>query len=195
MNIETTKRNPVYDVAKFMVMLFVVAGHLTGNGIVDSELGLSYFSNISVAVSMPLFFIISGCFAARIFEAGDVAKIVARIVGFLWPLAAFGIIFGLILFLSGKIPLWKCMLYPLARVCGGSWFLKTLAIIYATVAVVWRLVKSIRWRIVVLLGIYTALFFIAGHGGGGNWVNWISKCSSYVPLFCIWGLGVETIWI
>ena len=113
MNIQTTKRNPVYDVTKFMVMLLVVAGHLTGNDIVSWESGISYLSNLNIGVAMPLFFMISGYFAARTLESGDIGKIVARIAGFLWPLAAFGVVFGFILFAAGKIPPWKAMLYPM----------------------------------------------------------------------------------
>ena len=186
MNTETKTRNPVYDVAKFMVMLLVVAGHLTGNNIVASELGISYLGNMNIGVAMPLFFMISGYFAARTFEVGDVKKIVARIVGFLWPLAAFGVIFGFVLLAFGKITLLKAMLYPAARVCFGSWFLKTLAIIYASVAVVYKMIKPMRWRLFVLVAIYGVLFFTAGH----NRVSVMLGLPSVLHMFPYFVFGV-----
>ena len=158
------QRNPTFDVARFLVMLLVVSGHLTGNHIVACEPGVSYLSNANIGMAMPLFFMISGYFAAKTFGAGDVGKITARVIGFLWPLATFGAIFGILLFLFDKIPLWKAVLYPVARVCFGSWFLKTLAVIYIVVAVLWKFFKARRWRIVAVISIYVALFFTAGQG-------------------------------
>lgn len=192
MNTETKTRNPVYDVAKFMVMLLVVAGHLTGNNIVASELGISYLGNMNIGVAMPLFFMISGYFAARTFEVGDVKKIVARIVGFLWPLAAFGVIFGFVLLAFGKIPLWQAVLYPAARICGGSWFLKTLAIIYAIVAVVYKLVKQTRLRLVVLLAIYGVLFFTGGPGIVSRWFG-LSCVLHMFPYFVFGVLALKSL--
>lgn len=183
MNTETKKRNPVFDVAKFLVMLLVIAGHLTGNGIVERGSGVSFLSNANIGVAMPLFFSISGYFAAKLLGTGDVAKIVARIVGFLWPLAAFGIVFGFILLGCGKIPAWKAALYPAARVCYGSWFLTTLAVIYAIVAIVWKFVRQMKWRVAVLLLVYATLFFISGQSGVPTWLR-----EEYVfhmlPYFC-----------
>jgi len=164
--VDMRKRDPLFDIVKGLVMVFVVSGHLAGNGIVnrgDSLMSL-WFGNFTMAISMPLFFMISGYFAAKTFDLGDVGKIVARIVGFFWPLAAFGIVFGFILLVCGKIPFWKMMLYPVARVWGGSWFLMTMAIIFSVVATVWKVVKSSKWRFIVLLVTYIGMFFSAGQG-------------------------------
>lgn len=160
------KRDPLFDIVKGFVMVFVVSGHLAGNGIVsrgDSLISL-WFGNFTMAISMPLFFMISGYFAAKTFDVGDVGKIAARIVGFFWPLAAFGVVFGLVLLMCGKIPLWKMVLYPAARVWGGSWFLMTMAIIYAMVATVWKSIKNRKWRLVVIFLMYIGMFFSAGQG-------------------------------
>lgn len=162
-------RLPVFDLLKFALMVMVVRGHLEGNGFFDPLNGIAY--NLTIGVSMPLFFMISGFFAAKAFETNDNIKIVARITSFLWPLAAFGIIFGLTLFMFGKITFWKLLLYPAARVCGGSWFLSTLAMLYAIFAVVWKFAKRMKWRLAALSWIYLALFFLAGQGKVAAWLH------------------------
>lgn len=160
-------RDPVFDVVKWLVMVFVVSGHVAGNDITyrgDSSLTL-FFGNFTMAVSMPLFFMISGYFAVRAFENGNVSKIIARIVGFLWPLASFGAVFGAVLFICGKASWLKMIAYPLVRAYGGSWFLSTLATIFAISAVVFRYVKTDKMRWFVFCLVYVALFFTAGQGG------------------------------
>ena len=57
------------------------------------------------------------------------------------------------------------MLYPFARLYGGSWFLTTLAIIYAMVAITWRCCHRSTLRFIGLSVFYLLLFFLADQGG------------------------------
>ena len=161
MNTQAAKRNPVYDVAKFMVMLLVVAGHITGNDIVSHESGISYLGNMNVGLAMPLFFIVSGYFATSS-ATRSWGNVLARIISYFWPLASFGSIFGLSMLMVGKFEWWKALIYPAVRVYGGSWFLSTLAIIYGVCALVLRIISPVRYQLLVLFSFYIALFFTAG---------------------------------
>ena len=51
-------RYSYFDIAKFLVMLMVASGHLTGNMIVGNCMP-QWYSNFNIGVAMPLFFIIS----------------------------------------------------------------------------------------------------------------------------------------
>lgn len=155
-------RYSYFDIAKFLVMLMVVSGHLTGNMIVGNCMP-QWYSNFNIGVAMPLFFIISGYFAERTFGRG-LYRIVSRIIGFLWPVAAFGLIFGVVLFVIGKASIYKAILYPLARVYCGSWFLLTLALLYSIVAIVWNLAKRTINRLLIILVVYSLFFFTAEQG-------------------------------
>lgn len=64
------KRNPTFDVVKFLLMLLVVDGHFQGYSIVKRELGLSFLNNINIGVAMPAFFMFSGYFAANKLSGG-----------------------------------------------------------------------------------------------------------------------------
>ena len=135
-------RNPAFDIGKFLLMLCVIAGHLAGNGIVAINANdASWLYNMRMGVAMPFFFCVSGYFALKTLENGDWCKIVARIIGFLWPLFAFGIVFGGVLYLTGARSLLAAALYPFGRVLGGSWFLRTMAIVWVLAAVVMKLSK------------------------------------------------------
>ena len=156
-----TERIATFDIAKALVMFYVVIGHLAGNGIVaDAHSGVNpYFANVKTGVSMPLFFMMSGYFYASSLQNGSWGKVVARTVGFLQPVFMFGIIFGAIIAFSGTLPWWKVVLYPLGRVLFADWFLLTLAIIYFSCAVVFRSAKSTAKRLLICLGLYVLLVF------------------------------------
>lgn len=173
-----------FDVAKFFVMLMVIAGHLTGNMIVGNSMP-QWYSNFNIGVAMPLFFIISGYFAERSFGRG-LYRIISRIVGFLWPVAVFGLIFGVILLAVGKISIYKALLYPIARVYGGSWFLLTLALLYAIAAIVWNLASRTISRLLITLAIYVLLFFTAEQGRISSMLK-ISYLLDMMPYF-VFGL-------
>ena len=121
---ENGSRIATFDIAKAVVLLMVVGGHLVGNGIVANcnEWCDPYFANFKDGVTMPLFYMMSGYFSATSIRNGSWGKIIARTIGFLWPVAAFGVIFGFVIGLTGTKPLWKILLYPAARVAFGGWF-------------------------------------------------------------------------
>jgi hypothetical protein len=77
---------------------------------------------------------------------------------FLWPLFSFGIIIALTRYFVGEVPFGKLLVYPFWQLFFGSWFLRTLAIIFLIHALVWRFAPE-RFRCVVLLLIYGLLFF------------------------------------
>ena len=156
------ERKPVFDIVKFVIMCFVVAGHISGNELTEFDrASVSYLSNFNVGVAMPLFFMISGYFAVSTLN-GKWSKIMARIIGFLWPLASFGAVFGIALLLLGKAPLWKVAAYPFVRLIGGSWFLATLAVVYTISAIVFHAFHSVRMRILAFFVVYVLCFFFAG---------------------------------
>ena len=132
------QRIAAFDIAKALVMFFVVAGHSADNGIVArcSTWAEPYWGNILVGISMPMFFMISGNFSMSSLVNGSIVKIVARIVSLLWPLAAFGVVFGAVIACVGELPLWKVALFPLGRIAFGGWFLLAIAIIYALCAAI-----------------------------------------------------------
>jgi surface polysaccharide O-acyltransferase-like enzyme len=165
-------------------MLMVVAGHLTGNMIVDGCMP-QWYSNFNIGIAMPLFFIISGYFSNKSFERG-ISRIISRIIILLWPLAVFGLIFGTILFVTGKIPFYKAILYPLVRVYGGGWFLSTLAILYAVTAIVWNLSKRTVTRLIIIIIVYALCFFSAEQGRIASILR-ISNVLDMMPYF-VFGL-------
>ena len=185
--IEKSSRIATFDVAKALVMLLVVGGHIQGNGIVANanEWCDPYFGNLTVGLDMPLFFMISGYFSVNSIRNGSWGRIVARTIGFLWPVAAFGVIFGAIIGLTGTKPLWKVLLYPVARVAFGDWFLLTIAIMYFSCAVLMRIGRSELQRLLLIAVFYVALFFAP------RWIpfHWTSNVMHMLPYF-VFGMFV-----
>lgn len=178
---EASSRIATFDIAKAVVMLLVVGGHIYGNGIVANanEWCDPYYGNFTVGVDMPLFFMISGYFSANSLRKGTLGKLIARTVGFLWPVISFGVIFGVIIGLTGTKPLWKVFLYPVARVAFADWFLRTIAIVYLSFAVILRLAKTESRRLILLLLLYVGLFFAP------RWIpfHWTSDVMHMFPYF------------
>ena len=172
-------RNPTFDVAKALVMLLVVGGHL-GN-LVSNPSGWCepYFSNSVIGVSMPLFFMMSGYFSVASIRNGSFGKVVARAIGFLWPLFAFGCVIGAIIGMVGTKPLWKVCWCPFVRVALGGWFLLTIAIIYSACAMLMRIGKTESQRWLCLMIFYACLFFAPSNGV----FYWTGKCLHMVPYF------------
>lgn len=158
---EQRPRIVTFDVAKALVMLLVVGGHLQGNGIVanTNEWIDPYYGNFTVGVDMPLFFMISGYFSANSLQNGSWGKVIARTIGFVWPVIMFGAIFGAIIYLTGTKPLWKVLLYPAARVAFADWFLLTIAIIYLSCALIMRVCKTTPQMVILFGALYIALIF------------------------------------
>lgn len=176
------KRNPVFDLIKAILMVSIISGHLEGNCITGcgDEMLQPFLGNLRLGVSMPLFFMISGLFAARTLcnAASYESKIIARTLSFLWPLFSFGVLFGLTLLAFGMISPLKAAVYPLMRVCFGGWFLRTLAIIYLMTAIVCRMFRTTRLRLLVLGLVYVGLFF-APRGGVFFWTGMVMHMFPY----------------
>ena len=85
-------RVPFWDVLKFFAILLVVYGHVSGA--FGCKVLEPYISNFRVGMNMPLFFIISGYFAAKTIERGDWRKLGRHLVGYFWPLAAVSVVFA-----------------------------------------------------------------------------------------------------
>ena len=74
------------------MMLWVIWGHWGLYNIVGVVPGGdAYMQNAKIGVNMPVFFMISGYFAASTFANGGWRRIVARAVGFLWPQTALAV--------------------------------------------------------------------------------------------------------
>ena len=177
-------RFPTFDIIKFLAMVMVVRGHIEGNGFLDIMSGIGI--NISIGVAMPYFFMVSGYFSAHSLEDGDFCKLISRIAGFLWPLAAFGVTFGLVLLLLCKIPLWKFAVYPIARVISGSWFLTTLAILHMLFFCLFKIAKRTKRRLIISFLLYTTLFFWAGQGK----IATLLSVSNVLHMFPYFAFGV-----
>lgn len=87
-------RNPFFDVLKFIAILLVVYGHVSGA--FSCDWGAPYVGNFIVGMNMPIFFVISGYFSARTIEAGDWVKLGRHIWGYFWPVAVVSFIFAVL---------------------------------------------------------------------------------------------------
>ena len=166
-------RDKTFDLAKFIVMLFVVYGHMPWF-LTEKTDGMSYFSNFNIGVAMPLFFIVSGYFAHNTIYSGG-RKIIARIVSLLWPLASFGFCFASMLFLFGEISLLKLLGWPFIRILYGGWFLTTLAIVYMAHYIAIKMGKTLPLQVAILCFLYAIFLFLPRQGyifyWTGNTVN------------------------
>ena len=159
---EVRMRNPTFDVAKALMMLWVVWGHFIRYKVVEMDVS-AYMLNAKIGVNMPVFFVIGGFLAHSAFQKGSWAKIAARIIGFLWPMAAFGTVFGLVLFATGEGRTIGWLLrFPLHQVLHGHWYLRTFAAIYLMSAIVYRLCRSDRSRWIAFAVLYVALLSCPG---------------------------------
>lgn len=148
-------RLPLFDVAKALMMLWVVWGHLGLYGIVSIPEGnFPHMLNAKIGVNMPLFFVISGYFAASTFARSGWCKIAARTIGFLWPqtalaicVAIFGILFSLDFVESVKFLL-------------TIWFLRTMLVVYVFAGLSYKFLKSDGLRWTALIGIYCLMVFL-----------------------------------
>lgn len=185
------ERIATYDVAKAIVMLLVVGGHIQGNGIVANANSWCdpYFSNLTVGMDMPLFFMISGYFSASLLNNRSWGRIIARTFGFVWPVLAFGVVFGAIIWTTGTKPIWKVLLYPISRVAFADWFLLTIAIVYISCAIMIRICKSNWQRFVLFVAYFVGLFFAPR----GIPFHWTSNVMHMFPYF-VFGLFFLRSW-
>ena len=141
------KRDPLYDVVKAVLMLWVVWGHFIRYGIVSGPLAPDpYMKNAKIGVDMPLFFVIGGLLSSATIRNGSRKKILAHLLCLLWPAASFGLLFaalgGMIHWHSPEI----LIRFLARRVLYGHWFLRTLAAVYLISTLILRIFKTDGWR-------------------------------------------------
>lgn len=173
-------RLPLFDVTKALMMLWVIWGHLGLYGIVSVPEGnYPHLLNAKIGVNMPVFFVISGYFAASTFVKGGWSKVAARAVGFLWPqtaLAACVAAVGLLLAMDFS----ESVEYLLS-----IWFLRTMLVVYLLAAFAYKLFKSDGFRWLAMAGIYGLMIFLPG----GLKSFWIGQSAHMFPYF-VFGLMV-----
>lgn len=143
-------RNPVFDVVKALMMLWVIWGHLGLYGIVDKGVSI-YMHNAKIGVNMPVFFVIGGCLAASAFEEGDWCKLISRAIHFMWPQVMIAVCYTLILSFLGGAGAFSWVM--------GMWFLHTYAIIYLLSAFVFSVTSSNWKRWAFFLVLYALMLF------------------------------------
>lgn len=155
------QRDAVFDICKFLIMLGVIAGHIAAYNLVDTVTVFQpYLRNVVVGVSMPAFFLMSGYFARRKLDGCDILGIISRISTFVWPLVSFGMVFAVVSVLLGDMRPGRAVLYPLVRLVGEGWFLRTLAIVYFMHAIVFWKVRGTLSRVFLLGIVYIVLLFL-----------------------------------
>lgn len=154
-------RDPLFDVAKALMMFWVVWGHFSRWGVVAGPLEPDpYMANAKIAVNMPVFFAIGGYLALSTFENGSWRKILVRVIGFLWPMASFGVVFALASLALHGWTGWRWLeSFPVRQVLYGHWFLRTFAAVYLISAVAYRAFKAKRTRAIAFAVVYMALLF------------------------------------
>ena len=154
-------RDPLFDVAKALMMLWVVWGHFSRWGVVAGPLEPApYMANAKIAANMPVFFVIGGYLALSTFEKGSWRKILVRVLGFLWPMASFGVVFSLAFIAVHGWTGWRWLaFFPVRQVLHGHWFLRTFAAVYLVSAAVYRAFATDRTRAIAFMVVYVALLF------------------------------------
>lgn len=180
MGIDVKVRHSLFDVTKALMMLWVIWGHLGLYHIVDvSTFGDAYIQNAKIGVNMPVFFMISGYFAALTFEKCGWSKIAARSVGLLWPqtaLAAVVAVFGLLL----SVDFSESVEYLLT-----IWFLRTMLVVYVLAALAYKLFNSDVLRWTAMIFIYGMMIFLPA----SLKFFWIGQSAHMFPYF-VFGLMV-----
>ena len=154
-------RDPLFDITKALMMLWVIWGHFSRWGVVAGPLEPSpYMARTKILLNMPVFFVIGGYLSLSTFRKGIWPKIIARIVGFLWPMATFGLVFALVIVLLQGWHGWHWLvLYPVKQVIYGHWFLRTFSAIYLLSAIVYRCFPNDRFRLLGFASILGVLLF------------------------------------
>ena len=146
-------REPCFDLVKVAMMLWVVWGHLGLYGIVEAE-PLIYMANAKIGVNMPVFFVMSGYFAASTFTKKGWSDILARAGSYVWPHVTIPIVSAM---------LWVVVFNMDLRSALGNvhlyWFLRTLALVYLLCALIYRLVADDKWRWFLFALTYLAMIF------------------------------------
>lgn len=135
-------RDPLFDVVKFLMMVWVVWGHLGLYGVVTDG-APQWLLNAKIGVNMPVFFVISGMLAASTFAKGAWAKVFLKVLRFMWPQFVFALLCGTLLFARS---------HQAASFVAGFesvmmyWFLRIIAVVYLVAFVVNRICPTVGWR-------------------------------------------------
>lgn len=169
-------RVPFWDVLKFFAILLVVYGHVSGA--FGCKVLEPYISNFRVGMNMPLFFIISGYFAAKTIERGDWRKLGRHLVGYFWPLAAVSVVFAALSVLfhvegsgCGFIG------YTGRRFLFAGWFLWCLAICFVITFLCRRVASG--WKFYLAFCITYGILLVDIH------VWYIGSARAMLPFFVV----------
>lgn len=164
------ERNPVFDLVKAAMMLWVVWGHLGLYKIVAPETSV-YMLNAKIGVNMPVFFVIGGYLAASTFKNADWCKLLSRSIHFLWPQLVMAVVYSIVMMPFGE----KAFGWVL-----NAWFLHTYAIIYIMAAGVFRMADTDGRRWCGFFALYMAMIFWPSciHLG------WFGQVTHMFPYFC-----------
>ena len=148
-------RRNFFDVLKAAMMFWVIWGHLGTYGVVEEAASI-YVHNAKIGVNVPVFFTISGFFAARSFCRRDVCEVAARTFCLVWPQLAFAFVCAIAaLFISFDFMAAR----QVFRFVLGFWFLRTLALIYVYSFIIWRLARSETQRYIYFAIAYGLMLF------------------------------------
>lgn len=153
------KRDPYFDVLKFLAMFLVVLGHTYWA--MDCKTGMPYFENFRCGMNMPLFFMISGYFSARMIVVGDWKTLGRHLVGYFWPMVVFSCIFSVLTVTLSLPGSEKGLIgYAGRRVLFATWFLWCLAICLVATFICQRPGRAWQ-RALTWSGMICAIFLLA----------------------------------
>ena len=170
----TKERNPTFDVIKALMMLWVIWGHLVLYKVVSPTASV-YMQNAKIGVNMPVFFVIGGLLAASTFSNAGWSKLIVKTGLFIWPQFVVATLYGVVAWFAGGGGAFSWVM--------GMWFLRTYAIVYLLVAIVYRVVgrNDLRW--ILFLVLYAAMLFRPEHFR----VSWFDQVVHMFPYF-VFGL-------
>ena len=142
-------RDSFFDVLKFFCILLVIYFHVIGS--FDYNGGSPYISNFIVGMNMPLFFIISGYFAAQTIENGEWRKLLRRLFSYVWPIMVVSGAFALLAVSFGLNGSNQGLFAYAARNALATWFLWCLAICFSLVFLCQRWHPLLCWGCMVAI--------------------------------------------
>ena len=173
------KRDPLFDVAKFVAMFMVVYWHVMSyRPGFDLATMPSCAANFIIAVNMPLFFVVSGYFSRRLHYSGNWRKLAGRMVSYFWPLAIFSIIGAVIdAFLIHKCTIASIPLVALKKFLFTGWFFYALAGCEIITFCATRYSRSVFQKVEMCCLAYFMMLFLSGR------VWYASSIVSMVPFY------------
>lgn len=175
-------RVPLFDVVKAVLMYFVILGHLPVVKFKAAEgaWNIWLWSGIT-AVSMPLFFMISGMFARSMFDRRDGLAVARRLIGLLLPALVCGLFFGLVIGLQDGRGVFWVLSYPFQFFMLKIWFVRTMFCVLVLTSVVWLPTGRICLRLVLAIIVYLGLLFRPAVLVDVTW--WLDECVHMWPYF------------